>query len=177
LSSIPANATVSNATLKLQATQIAGALTIDAYEVLEIWIEGTDNGAPGAASWNNRMTATSWTTAGGTFNSTAVDTLIRNSTGHDTQRDSDCDADTHRDGNTHADGDAVTLSTSSNRSRSHHRGVPVLASPRGRMFSGVSPFGGIARLSTALAFLHGPAARPRRHRDTGRARPKGMRHA
>src|SRR6185369_3954125 len=37
LSAIPANATINSATLKMQATQIGGALNIDVYQLQESW--------------------------------------------------------------------------------------------------------------------------------------------
>ena len=84
LSSIPANATIISATLKMRSTQIGGTLNIGVYEVTQAWSEGTGNGTAGAANWNQRQTGTNWTTAGGTFNSTAVATLNTNSTGQHT---------------------------------------------------------------------------------------------
>ena len=84
LSSIPAGSTINSATLKLQSTQIGGTLNIAVYEVTQAWSEGTGNGTAGAANWNERQTGTNWTTAGGTFNSTAVATLNTDATGQHT---------------------------------------------------------------------------------------------
>jgi hypothetical protein len=81
LSGIPANATINSATLQMQATQIGGTLNISVYELLQAWSEGTANGTPDAANWNERTTGTNWTTAGGTFNTTAIANLNTNSTG------------------------------------------------------------------------------------------------
>ena len=84
LSSIPACAIISSATLKLQCTAIGGLLNVAVYQLQEDWTEGTQNGAAGVANWNQRMTGTNWTSAGGTFNSTAEDTINTNSTGQHT---------------------------------------------------------------------------------------------
>jgi hypothetical protein len=77
LSSIPAGATINSATLTMEATNIDGPLNIDVYEVLENWSEAN-------ATWDERDTATSWTTAGGEFNATAEATLNTSSTGQHT---------------------------------------------------------------------------------------------
>ncbi len=84
LSCIPANATINNATLRMQSTQIGGSLNISVYEMLQSWVEGTGNGTAGTANWNQRAPGTNWTTAGGTFNSTAVANLNTGSTGQHT---------------------------------------------------------------------------------------------
>jgi hypothetical protein len=84
LSSIPANATINSATLQMQSTQIGGTLNISVYEILQAWTEGTGNGTAGEANWNQRVTGTNWTTAGGTFNSTAVANLNTSATGQHT---------------------------------------------------------------------------------------------
>ena len=84
LSSIPSNAIVNNATLKMQSTQIGGMLNINVYEMLQSWVEGTGNGTAGSANWNQSAPATNWTTAGGTYNPVAVATLNTNSTGQHT---------------------------------------------------------------------------------------------
>jgi hypothetical protein len=81
LSSIPGGSTINSATLRMQATQIGGTLNINVYELLQSWNEGTGNGTAGEANWINRAPSTAWTTAGGTFNPTAVATLNTNSTG------------------------------------------------------------------------------------------------
>ncbi|MBK6973391.1 MAG: tandem-95 repeat protein [Sterolibacteriaceae bacterium] len=84
LSSIPIGSTITGATLKLQSTQIGGTLNISVYEVTQAWSEGTGSGTAGAANWTQRQSGTNWTTAGGTFNSTAVATLNTNVTGQHT---------------------------------------------------------------------------------------------
>jgi hypothetical protein len=81
-SSIPAGAVINSATLKMEATGIDGQIIIDVYEITEAWSEGAGNSE--AANWNERMTGTNWTTPGGTFDSTAVDSLNTNSTGQHT---------------------------------------------------------------------------------------------
>ncbi len=84
LSGVPVGSTINGATLKLQSTQIGGTLDIDVYEVTEAWSEGTGDGIAGVANWNLRQTGTNWTTAGGTFDATAVATLNTGSAGQHT---------------------------------------------------------------------------------------------
>ena len=81
LSAIPANATINSATLKMQATQIGGALNIGVYGIQESWSEGVKDGASDAANWTERATATPWTSAGGTFDPTAVASINTNAVG------------------------------------------------------------------------------------------------
>ena len=81
VSSIPVGATINSATLKLQSTQIGGSITIGVYELLQSWSEGTGNGTSGTANWNQRSSGTNWTSAGGTYNATPVDTLTTDATG------------------------------------------------------------------------------------------------
>ena len=81
LSAIPSNATITSATLQMQATQIGGTLNISVYEMLRAWTEGTANGTANAANWNESASGTNWTSAGGDFNATAVANLNTNSTG------------------------------------------------------------------------------------------------
>jgi Domain of unknown function (DUF4347)/Bacterial cadherin-like domain/Bacterial Ig domain len=81
LSAIPANATINSATLKMQATQIGGALNIGVYEIQESWSEGLKDGGVDAASWNERQTATPWTSAGGTFDPTPLASINTNAVG------------------------------------------------------------------------------------------------
>src|SRR5262245_9363588 len=81
LSAIPANAIVNSATLQMQATQIGGALNIGVYEIQESWSEGVKDGGVDAANWNERETATPWTSAGGTFDPTAVASINTNAVG------------------------------------------------------------------------------------------------
>jgi len=81
LSAIPANATINSATLKMQATQIGGALNIDVYQLQESWSEGVKDGATDAANWTERATGTPWATAGGTFDPTPVASINTNTVG------------------------------------------------------------------------------------------------
>ncbi len=81
LSAIPTNATITSATLNLQATAIDGTLNISVYEMLRAWNEGSGNGTADTANWTQSAPATNWTSAGGDFNSTAVANLNTNSTG------------------------------------------------------------------------------------------------
>jgi hypothetical protein len=74
LSSIPTGATINSAVLELQATQIGGLITIEAYRIDEAWVENS-------VTWNNRQTGTNWSTAGGSFNPTAVASITTNSIG------------------------------------------------------------------------------------------------
>ncbi len=81
LSSIPVDAIIQSATLNLEATAVDGILTIDVYQLLESWAEGTSNGSSDDANWTNRDTGTAWTTAGGYFDATAIDSLTASATG------------------------------------------------------------------------------------------------
>ncbi|MBL9113959.1 MAG: DNRLRE domain-containing protein [Verrucomicrobiaceae bacterium] len=72
LSSIPTGAVITSAQLVL--TKTGGATVtqnVDLYRVTNTWTEGTQNGSAGAASWSQRQSGTSWTSAGGDYNSTA----------------------------------------------------------------------------------------------------------
>ncbi|HEY7168824.1 MAG TPA: DUF4347 domain-containing protein, partial [Candidatus Binatia bacterium] len=84
LSGIPANATINSAVLKMQSTQIGGALNINVYEVLQSWSEGTASGTADTANWDQRSAGVNWTTAGGTFDPTPVATLNTSSLGQHT---------------------------------------------------------------------------------------------
>ncbi len=68
LSSIPAGSTIHSASLKLEATSVDGLLNIDVHQILEPWAEGS-------TTWNERSSGTSWSTAGGSFDPTALDSL------------------------------------------------------------------------------------------------------
>ena len=74
LSSVPSGSTVTAATLELQATGIDGLLTIDAYQVQQSWSETT-------VTWNQRSSGTNWSTAGGAFDATPLDSISTNQTG------------------------------------------------------------------------------------------------
>ncbi len=81
LSSIPSNATITGATLKLNATSNSAAFNINVYELTQAWDEGAGNASSDAASWNDRLDGVTWTSSGGTFNSAIVATLNTSSTG------------------------------------------------------------------------------------------------
>ena len=63
LSAIPAGATITGATLLLQASANASPFMIDVYRLTEAWVEG--NGGTSAANWNNRLSGTAWTDING----------------------------------------------------------------------------------------------------------------
>ncbi|QDV47196.1 Cadherin domain protein [Stieleria neptunia] len=74
VSSIPVGATITNATLTLQATDVGGLLNIGAYQLLEGWSESS-------ATWNEASLGTPWSIGGATYNSTALDTISTSSIG------------------------------------------------------------------------------------------------
>ncbi|TWU56569.1 Cadherin domain protein [Rubripirellula tenax] len=78
-SSIPVGATITGATLTMQANAGAGTFRIGVYEVTEAWVEGNQNGSVGFPSWDDRTSTNAWN--GGTFNSTAVATFDATTTG------------------------------------------------------------------------------------------------
>ena len=63
LSAIPVGATVTGATLQLQASANASPFMIDIYRLTEAWVEG--NGGTSAANWNDRLPGTAWTNING----------------------------------------------------------------------------------------------------------------
>ena len=75
LGSIPAGATITGATLQLEATSNTGAFDINVYEVTEAWVEGSGNGTADAASWDARQPFVAWSTPGGTYDPTIIATL------------------------------------------------------------------------------------------------------
>ena len=81
LSTIPADATITGATLKLNATQNDGVSSLNVYEVTEAWVEGAGVGTTGAASWDDRLPGISWSTAGGSFDPAIVATFSSEDTG------------------------------------------------------------------------------------------------
>ena len=62
LSTIPANATITSATLQLNATGNEG-FAINVYEVTEQWQEGAGGGDNGTANWDERLPDTPWDTS------------------------------------------------------------------------------------------------------------------
>ena len=82
LSSIPANATILDATLVLEATAINnGPINLHIVRITESWEEGGFLGLLGAANWNQRLDGTSWTSAGGSYNPLVLGTLAVSATG------------------------------------------------------------------------------------------------
>ena len=84
LSTIPVAATITSATLQMEATSNTGAFDINLYELTASWAEGSADGTADAANWNERQTGTNWGTAGGSFDPTVVATLNTGSTGQHT---------------------------------------------------------------------------------------------
>jgi uncharacterized repeat protein (TIGR01451 family) len=78
LSSIPTGSTITSATLTL--TNSAGSTTatnVSIHQITTSWTEGPGGcagAASTAASWNNRLAGTSWTTGGGDYNASAAAT-------------------------------------------------------------------------------------------------------
>jgi hypothetical protein len=65
LSSIPAGASVVSASLRLTvANNDLTAGQVDVFLLREDWLEGNQAGAPGAASYNDRLVGVPWSTAG-----------------------------------------------------------------------------------------------------------------
>ncbi len=79
LSSIPANAEIVSASLRLQKIGGKnGAHNLSVHRIISEWTEGTggcSDGTKGNVTWNRRTTNTSWSTVGGDFNSTAEATI------------------------------------------------------------------------------------------------------
>ena len=78
---IPSGAVVSSATLLMNASQNGGALNLNLYRLTSAWAEGSASGTAGAASWNERLTGSNWTTAGGDYSSAIQATLNSAATG------------------------------------------------------------------------------------------------
>ncbi|MBK7238075.1 MAG: tandem-95 repeat protein [Sterolibacteriaceae bacterium] len=74
LSSIPTGATISSATMNLNATQVGGSIGIGAYQVLQSWAEAS-------TTWNQRSSGSNWSSAGGTYNATATDSITATALG------------------------------------------------------------------------------------------------
>ncbi len=79
LSSIPAGSTIISANLVMTKTggSNSTATNIGVHRVTNPWTENTGScsGRSRPANWNQRMTSTNWTTAGGDFSSTAESTI------------------------------------------------------------------------------------------------------
>jgi alpha-glucosidase (family GH31 glycosyl hydrolase) len=89
LSSIPSNATITSATVELTLVECrngTAAKSIEVHKLNRAWGEGTKTGVDGVtatsgeSSWTCSAYSTQWTTAGGDYNSTAVDTKSIGST-------------------------------------------------------------------------------------------------
>ena len=75
LSFIPVGATITGATLYLEATANTGVDQIDAFRLTESWVEGAGTGTPDDANWDERDGINSWSSSGGSYDNTAVATL------------------------------------------------------------------------------------------------------
>ena len=80
LSSIPAGATITGATLQLVATAVQSntAYAIEVHDVTTAWAEGAICNASGTANWN---AGSPWTTAGGDYDATIQGTTNVSTTG------------------------------------------------------------------------------------------------
>jgi hypothetical protein len=76
LSSLPAGATITSATLQLAATAVQSntGYNVAVHQMTRDWLEGTGNGSNGSPNWTQYSGASTWTTAGGDFNGTAEST-------------------------------------------------------------------------------------------------------
>lgn len=74
LSSIPANATITNAELLMNATNHSGSstVTVNVHEVTKVWHEGGASGGSGQANWDERTGDSDWDNSGGDYNNAAV---------------------------------------------------------------------------------------------------------
>ena len=76
LRDVPANATISNATLSLHTDLMppAQTVTVNVHRVTSAWKEGTGLGECGidGASWNETQSGVKWTSAGGDYDPTVV---------------------------------------------------------------------------------------------------------
>lgn len=81
LAGLAAGATVSSASLSLQATAISGNFSIHVHQVTGLWEEGSFGGSAGEASWNRRIPGIAWTSPGGDFQTTSIATLNSGTTG------------------------------------------------------------------------------------------------
>lgn len=81
LDSLPVGATVTGATLQMEAVgkSNSGSSDIHVFAVTEAWDEGS--GGVADATWNNRQTAAPWATPGGSFDTTALASLTASTTG------------------------------------------------------------------------------------------------
>ena len=78
LSSIPSTATITSATVRLAKNGGSNtARNVSIHRLTNNWTEGTGacGGTNGVANWQQRITSTAWTTAGGDFDATATATI------------------------------------------------------------------------------------------------------
>jgi hypothetical protein len=66
LSSIPANASISSAELRLNCTSSGGALSLAVYQIdaTDLWDEGTSCNTSGAVNWTQRTSSSNWGSTG-----------------------------------------------------------------------------------------------------------------
>ncbi|MEM7128154.1 MAG: Ig-like domain-containing protein [Chloroflexota bacterium] len=84
LDSIPADATITAAYLTFTRTDEAtDSFALDAYRVTSAWDEGSSgcDGASDTAHWDQRQEGVGWSTAGGDYDSTVIDTITPESVG------------------------------------------------------------------------------------------------
>ncbi|MDB5905880.1 MAG: repeat-containing protein, partial [Betaproteobacteria bacterium] len=84
LSSLAAGSVINSAVLRMQATLVENDMNVDVHALTQAWSEGAVNGAAGAASWNERIAGTPWTTAGGTYDATRAARFDADATGQHT---------------------------------------------------------------------------------------------
>ncbi len=74
LSSIPANATITSAELRMDATNhsASGTVTVNVHTLNQDWDEGTATSGNGQANWDDRQTGVSWASSGGDYAGTPV---------------------------------------------------------------------------------------------------------
>ncbi len=83
LSSIPAGATITSASLQMVATAVASnsAENVEVHQMTRDWLEGTGSNTAGSPNWTQYSGASTWTTPGGDFNGTAESTTSVSTTG------------------------------------------------------------------------------------------------
>lgn len=74
LGSIPAGSTINSATLKMQASNIGGSITVGAYRIKESWNVSQ-------VTWNARSSGVNWTTPGGELDNVALSSITTAATG------------------------------------------------------------------------------------------------
>ncbi|MBL8755578.1 MAG: PKD domain-containing protein [Planctomycetes bacterium] len=94
LSSITSSSTINSAALTLthDTPLLNGSQSFGIHRVTQSWVEGTANGsagggtatAGGGATWSNRTTGVSWSSAGGTFNAATTTISVPQAAGNAT---------------------------------------------------------------------------------------------